>query len=60
MSKLQRLMELPFTTLYDSVSDEKVRRWLLSQIPEISRLRGEESDFMIDSLRLRYDPDEEV
>ena len=53
-------MELPFTTLYDSVSDEKVRRWLLSQIPEISRLRGEENDFMIDSLRLRYDPDEEV
>ena len=60
MPKLQRLMELPFTTLYDSVSDEKVRRWLLSQIPEISRLRGEENDFMIDSLRLRYDPDEEI
>ena len=53
-------MELPFTTLYNSVSDEKVRRWLLSQVPEISRLRGEEGDFMVDSLRLRYDPDEEI
>lgn len=49
-------MEIAFTTLYDSVSNEKVRRWLLAQIPELCRLRGEEGDFVIDSLRLRYDP----
>jgi len=48
-------MEIEFSDLYEAVSDERIRRWLWNQLPEKTRLTGEIEDFVVDSLRIRYE-----
>ena len=35
---------------------EKIERWMWKQLPELVQLDGTESDYVIDSVRLRYEP----
>lgn len=34
----------------------KLERWLWKQLPDMTQLDGTAADYVIDSLRLRYDP----
>jgi len=52
-------MEIDFSELYQAVSDERVKRWLWNQLPEYARLTGTIEDYVVDSLRIRFDPIEE-
>ena len=47
---------MEFNKLLSSVEDEEVRRWLWNQLPERARLDGNTEDFIIESLRLSYEP----
>jgi len=49
-------MTIDFPELYEAVSDEQIRRWLWNQLPERARLSGDVQDYVIDSLRIRFDP----
>jgi len=49
-------ISIEFSELLRAVSDERIRRWCINQLPERSRISGDFEDYMIDSLRLRYDP----
>ena len=49
-------VSIEFSELLQAVSDEKVKRWLWQQLPERSRYEGDIQDFVVDSLRLRYEP----
>lgn len=48
--------EIEFSELLQAVSDERVKRWLWQQLPEHARYEGNVEDFIVDSVRLRYDP----
>ena len=50
---------MEFDDLYEAVKDETARRWLWNQLPERTRLTGDTVDYVIDSIRLRYDPIED-
>ena len=47
---------MEFDELYNAVVDLRVRRWLWEQLPERSRVDGDSQDYIIESLRLVYDP----
>lgn len=47
---------MEFDELYNAVSDERVRRWLWNQLPEVTRCIGDTENYLIDSLRILYDP----
>ena len=47
---------MEFDELYNAVVDLRVRRWLWEQLPERSRVDGDSQDYVIESLRLVYDP----
>ena len=49
-------MEIELSALLEGVSDERVKRWIWNQLPERSRYEGDIEDYVVDSLRLRYDP----
>ena len=51
-------VSIEFSELLEAVSDERIRRWLINQLPERSRYEGDFGDYEIDSLRVRYDPAE--
>ena len=50
-------MEIDFSELYEAVSDERLKRWLWNQLPEMTRLSGDLHGYRVDSLRIRWDPD---
>ena len=47
---------MEFTRLLSAIEDETVRRWVWNQLPEHARLTGNTEDFLVESLRLTYDP----
>ena len=49
-------MEIEFSELYQAVQDVRIRRWLWLQLPERSQLTGDIGDYLVDSVRLRYEP----
>ena len=49
-------VSIEFTELLEAVSDERIRRWLINQLPERSRVTGDFEDYLADSVRVRYDP----
>ena len=48
-------MEIEFSALLQAVSDERIRRWLWQQLPERSRYEGDIENYVIDSLRIRFE-----
>ena len=52
-------VSIEFSELLEAVSDERIRRWLINQLPERSRVAGDFSDYIADSVRVRYDPIED-
>ena len=51
-------MEIDFSELYHAVSDERVKRWLWNQLPEFARLTGTIDEYVVDSIRIRFEPTE--
>ena len=49
-------VSIEFSELLQAVSDERVRRWLINQLPERSRYEEDFGDYVITSLRLMYEP----
>ena len=47
---------MDFNELLSAVEDEKVRRWLWNQLPERTRLEGDSENYVVESLRLIFDP----
>ena len=48
-------MEIEFSELLQAVSDERIKRWLWQQLPERSRYEGDIENYVVDSLRLRFE-----
>ena len=49
-------VSIEFSELLEAVSDERIRRWLINQLPERSRVSGDFGNYIADSVRVRYDP----
>ena len=47
---------MEFDDLFAAIKDETVRRWLWNQLPEHARISGKTEDFIIESMRMTYDP----
>lgn len=49
-------MQIELSELLEAVSDERIKRWIWLQLPERSRYTGDIENYVVDSLRLRFDP----
>ena len=49
-------MEIEFSELLEAVSDERIKRWLWNQLPERTRYEGDVENYVVDSLRIRFEP----
>ena len=49
-------MEIDFSELLEATSDEHIKRWLWNQLPERARLTEDAEGYVVDSMRIRYDP----
>ena len=48
-------MEIDLSELLEAVSDERIKRWIWNQLPERSRYEGDIENYVVDSLRLRFE-----
>ena len=49
-------MTIELSELLEAVSDERIKRWIWNQLPERTRYEGDIENYVVDSLRVRYDP----
>ena len=49
-------VEIEFNDLYNSITDEGIRRWLWQQLPDRSRIEGDTENYLVTSVRLVFDP----
>ena len=48
-------MTIDLSELLEAVSDERIKRWIWNQLPERSRYEGDIENYVVDSIRLRFE-----